>query len=327
MFRWHKLGRVIHPGLFRDKWWMQSFTQSPSVVVLEDRVRMYFCSRNIPDRAGRYCSYINYVDLDKSDPLRIVGMNQAPVIPLGETGTFDEFGTYPVSAIGNGKELRLYYGGITRCETVPFNAAIGCAISADEGLTFTKLGPGPVISYTPDEPFVIGSPKVKIFNDRWYIWYASGRAWNSSEDGIQPVYKIRGAYSDDGINWTKIGRNLLGNILEENECQASGDVNYAEGCYHMFFSYRYNYGFKNSGRGYRTGYAWSDDALHWNRDDQRAGLVISDSGWDTESVSYPNLFRLKDQWFAFYQCNGMGRDGIALARLDGPLTRKVQELT
>jgi predicted GH43/DUF377 family glycosyl hydrolase len=320
MMKWTKLGRVIYPALFSGKWWINDFIQSPSVLVMSDRIRLYFCSRNKPDAHGRYCSYVGYADLDLNDPTKIIAISDEPMIALGETGTFDEFGTYPVSAIRYNDEIRLYYGGITRCATVPFNAAIGCAISKDNGVTFTKFGPGPVISYSPDEPFVVGSPKVKVFNGKWHVWYASGRAWRSNEQGIQPLYKIRGAVSDDGINWKKIGRNLLGNVLEEDECQASGDVNFSGGKYHMLFSYRYNYGFKTPGRGYRTGYAWSDDLINWHRIEGHAGLMISDEPWENESVSYPNLFMLRNEWYAMYQCNGMGKEGIALAKLESPLS-------
>lgn len=320
MLNWKKIGRVLHPAQFNEIWWINDFIQSPAVLVLHDRIRMYFCSRNKPDEKGRYCSYIGFADLDLTNPTNVLAISEEPVIALGETGTFDEFGTYPVSAIRFNNEIRLYYGGITRCATVPFNAAIGCAISTDNGFIFHKTGPGPVISYSPDEPFVVGSPKVKIFNGKWYVWYASGRAWRSNEEGIQPVYKIRGAVSEDGINWTKIGRNLLADVLEEDECQASGDVNYANGRYHMLFSYRYNYGFKNPGRGYRTGYAWSEDLLHWNRIENHAGLVTSDAPYENDSVSYPNLFLHQNEYYAIYQCNGMGKEGVALAKLESPFS-------
>ncbi len=299
---------------------MNDFIQSPSVISFGDKIRMYFCSRSKPDDRGRYCSYIGYADLDPSDLTRVLHVSENPQLALGETGTFDEFGTYPVSAVRFGDEIRLYYGGITRCATVPFNAAIGCAIKSNHSNTFVKLGPGPVISFTPDEPFVVGSPKVKIFNDRWHVWYASGRAWRSVDGSIQPIYKIRSAFSNDGINWTKLERDLLSNVLEDDECQASGDVNYANGVYHMLFSYRYSYGFKTLGRGYRTGYAWSEDLVNWHRKECHAGLTISEEPWENESVSYPHLFQHNNYWYAFYQCNGMGREGIALARLETPLT-------
>jgi len=319
MYRWEKLGQLIHPGMFTDRWWMQDYIQSPATIVLEDKVRMYFCSRNKPDELGRYCSYIGYIDLDNTNPLNILGICNEPLLSLGDTGTFDEFGHYPVTAIKNGKEIKLYYGGITRCESVPFNAAIGGAYSTDGGSTFSKYGPGPVISYTPDEPFVVGSPKVKIFNGKYYVWYASGRAWRKKDNEIQPVYKIRGAVSEDGINWKKFNRNLLNDILEEDECQASGDVTFANGQYHMFYSYRYNYGFKTPGRGYRCGYATSTDLENWTRKDELAGLSVSESGWDSESISYPHLFQVGDKYYALYQGNYMGREGIGIAALIGDL--------
>jgi hypothetical protein len=136
---------------------MNDFIQSPSVISSGEHVRMYFCSRNKPDEQGRYCSYIGYADLDPNDLTKVLSVSEQPQVALGETGTFDEFGTYPVSAVRHEDEIRLYYGGITRCATVPFNAAIGCAISSDGGYTFVKPGPGPIISYSPDEPFVVGS--------------------------------------------------------------------------------------------------------------------------------------------------------------------------
>jgi predicted GH43/DUF377 family glycosyl hydrolase len=321
MLQWKKLGRVLRPEQLRGLWWINDFIQSPSIVSFEDKLRMYFCSRNEPDSLGRYCSYIGYADLDPKDPTRVLAVAEEPQVVLGDIGTFDEFGTYPVSAIVHNNEVRLYYGGIARCATVPFNAAIGCAISSDFGKSFEKLGPGPIISYSPDEPFVVGSPKVKIFNNKWYIWYASGRAWRNTEGEIQPVYKIRGAVSDDGLNWKKIGHNLLANVLEEDECQASGDVNYSKGRYHMFFSYRYNFGFKSPGRGYRSGYAWSEDLVNWHRADEHSGLITSADAWENESISYPNLFRSNGKWYAMYQCNGMGREGVALAELLNPLQR------
>lgn len=52
----------------------------------------------------------------------------------------------------------------------------------------------------------------------------------------EPVYKIRMATSDDGINWTKLNKDLIPSRIEEDEAQASPDVFYANGKYHMFFA-------------------------------------------------------------------------------------------
>lgn len=315
MFKWNKLGRIFNPIDYRDISWMYEYAQAPSIIELEKSVRVFFSSRPKPEN-GQYISRMGYIDLNKDNLLDVISICKAPILSLGGLGTFDEFGTYPVSVIQNEEEIRAYYAGWTRCESVPFNAAIGLAISKDSGESFHRLGAGPVIPYTPDEPFVMGSPKIRKFGNTWYLWYSATREWIPNNGQPQPVYKIRMATSTDGINWNKHGKDLIGNVLEENECQASADVFYYKGKYHMFFSYRYNLNFREPGRGYKIGYASSTDLKHWTRDDEQAGIEASESGWDSESVSYPFVFELKKKVYMLHQGNEMGRFGFGLAELE-----------
>src|SRR5205807_8799985 len=134
------------------------------------------------------------------------------------------FGIYPVSVIRDGGNVLAYYGGWTRCESVPFNVAIGAARSLDGGETFLKLGRGPVLSYSADEPFVLSGPKIRRFADLWYLFYIAGTVWLRSDPKPEPVYRIRMATSRDGIEWQREDRELLPPLLEENEAQASPDV-------------------------------------------------------------------------------------------------------
>jgi predicted GH43/DUF377 family glycosyl hydrolase len=316
MFRWKKLGQVFNPVELKGNHWMKEYAQAPSVLIFDTYVRVYFSSRPRPDLNGQYVSRLGFIDLDRRDLFKIVNICSEPILPLGSLGTFDEFGTYPASVIQTGNEIRVYYAGWTRCESVPFNAAIGVALSYDKGESFSKIGEGPVLSFTPDEPYVLGSPKIRRFNDKWYLWYSSGRTWLHNNGSPQPVYKIRIAESTDGIEWNRIGKNLIDDRLEENECQASPDVFYYKGIYHMFFSYRYNLNFKEKGRGYKIGYAWSNDLINWNRDDTKVGIDVSDSGWDSDSVSYGFVFELDNQIYMFHQGNEMGRYGFGLAQLE-----------
>jgi predicted GH43/DUF377 family glycosyl hydrolase len=315
MFSWEKLGKLFDPADHPNVGWMREFAQSPSVLIFDDHVRVYFCSRPSPTADGQYLSYMSYIDLDRSDLRRIVGICQTHVLGLGKLGTFDEFGTNPVSVIRHHDEVRVYYAGWTRCESVPFNAAIGVAVSHDQGETFARIGDGPVLSYSPDEPFLQGSPRVRKFGDRWYLWYVAGKRWLHTEGRPEPVYKIRMASSDDGINWVKFGRDLIESKLGENECQACADVIFHNGEYHMFFSYRDSKNYKAKQGGYRIGYASSTDLTTWHRRDEVAGMRTSDSGWDSEMVSYPHVFALDGRVYMLYQGNGMGRTGIGLAQL------------
>lgn len=318
MLSWEKMGKLFDPRDLGNDSWMKEFAQSPSVLIFETHVRVYFCSRPAPDADGQFKSFLSYIDLDRNNLLRVVNVCSAPVLDLGGFGTFDEFGTNPISVIREHDEIRVYYAGWTRCESVPFNGAIGIAVSHDGGASFARLGAGPVISYSPDEPFLMGSPRIRKFGDQWHLWYVAGKEWLRTDGKPEPVYKIRMAASEDGIHWVKRGKDLIDSRLGEHECQACPDVIYRDGIYHMFFSYRYSQNYKGKEGGYRIGYASSTDLQHWIRRDEVAGMDVSDSGWDSEMVNYPHVFTLDGDTYMLYQGNEMGRAGIGLAKLVGP---------
>jgi predicted GH43/DUF377 family glycosyl hydrolase len=318
MFKWEKMGKLFDPKDLSGESWMKEFAQSPSVLVDETRVRVYFTSRPAPTPDGQYRSFLTHIDVDRKNPLKILHVCREPVLGLGGYGAFDEFGTTPVSVIRDGEEIRVYYAGWTRCESVPINGAIGIAVSLDKGESFSRLGDGPVISYSPDEPFLMGSPRIRKFGGKWQLWYVSGKEWLRSGGKPEPVYKIRMAFSEDGINWVKHGKDLIENRLGEHECQACPDVIFREGQYHMFFSYRHSQNYKGKEGGYRIGYASSSDMVNWVRCDEKAGMDVSETGWDSEMVNYPHVFMLDGETFMLYQGNEMGRAGMGLARLVAP---------
>jgi hypothetical protein len=319
MFKWKKLGKVFTPQEVSGRPWLQEFAQAPSTLVFDTYVRVYFSCRPPPDQNGQYVSYSAWVDLDRTDLTRVLRVSEQPILPLGGLGEFDEFGTYPVSVIADGQQLRAYYAGWTRCESVPFNVAIGMATSLDGGNTFTKAGTGPVLSYTQDEPFVLSGPKIRRFDGVWYLWYIAGRKWKLVDGRPEPVYKIRMASSSDGVAWERHNRDLIDSRVEDDEAQASPDVFYANGKYHMFFCYRYSGNFRGKQFGYRIGYASSTNLTDWVRDDSKAGIDVADSGWDEEMISYPHLFELDGNTYMAYLGNQVGRHGFGLAILDGTL--------
>ncbi len=315
MFKWEKLGKLFDPRDLGNGSWMREFAQSPSVLIYEKFVRVYFCSRPSPTSDGQYLSYLSFIDLARDNLLSVVNVCEKPALALGACGTFDEFGTNPISVIRDQNQIKVYYAGWTRCESVPFNGAIGIAVSIDDGQSFSRIGHGPVISYSPDEPFLMGSPRIRRFNGLWYLFYVAGKEWLQTSSKPEPVYKIRMASSDDGINWVKHGKDLIESRLGEHECQACPDVIYNNGLYHMFFSYRSTENYKRKEGGYRIGYATSSDMLNWHRNDDEAGMQVSDSGWDSEMVNYPHVFMLDGDTYMVYQGNEMGRTGIGLAKL------------
>ncbi len=319
MFSWKKLGLIFSPQTVKGRPWLQTFAQGPATLVFDDFVRVYFSCRPVADADGKYVSYSAYVDLDRADLRKVLRVSKQPILSLGGLGEFDEFGTYPVSVMRHGDEIRAYYAGWTRCESVPFNVGIGYATSQDDGVTFHKHGNGPILPYTLDEPFVLSGPKIRRFNDTWYLFYIAGRCWKKVEGRSEPVYKIRMAHSDDGICWHKHNQDLIKSRIEADEAQASPDIIYTNGKYHMFFCYRYSSNYRGKAYGYRIGYASSTNLTDWVRDDSKAGIDVSEEGWDSEMISYPHVLMLDGKTYLFYLGNQVGKEGFGLAQLEGEL--------
>lgn len=322
--KWEKLGVVYDPTSDPDRpSWRYDYAQGINTLFLEDRIRIYFCCRQKPDESGKTVSRITYLDVDMNDPMKVLDVSDHPIVELGKLGEFDEHGQYPFSVIRDGDIIRGFYGGVSRCESVPFNVAIGECISTDGGDHFERLGSGPVLSYSYDEPFVIASPKVRKYNGKFYMFYSAGRKW-TQKDGKRPeiCYKIRMAVSDDGVCWEKQHFDLIEDKLGEYESQACGDTIYENGKYHMFFCYRGHEDFRNNPEhSYRIGYATSTDLIRWDRCDGVVGIDISgDPGkFDSEMVAYPHVFRAGGYTYMLYLGNQVGRYGFGLARLIGEL--------
>ena len=312
--QWEKLGHIFTPNDSNSPSWMVEYAQAPNALVLEDRIRVYFTSRPSRDDAGQYVSRVGFIDVDKNDPCRILRVADEPVIELGAAGSFDQHGTYPFSVVQVKEEVTAIYGGWSRCSAVPFDVSLGLARANINDLKFQKVGVGPVLTKSQFEPFVISSPKLRFFDDRYFLFYIAGSKWISG-DNPDPVYSIRMAISRDGENWEKENRPIISNVLGDLEAQASPDVFYLNGFYHMLFCYRHGTDFRNKERGYRIGYAYSDDLLNWTRNDAISNLSISSLGWDSEDISYPNVVLVGDHTYCFYLGNQVGRSGFGVARL------------
>lgn len=316
MNNWKKLGQVFRPQDHQNGW-MKEFAQCTSTLIFDDFLRVYFSCRPQRDNNGQYVSYTSYLDLNRENLMEIKNIADKPVMPLGDLGTFDEFAIYPTSVIRDGEKVLLYYAGWTRCQSTPYTVSIGLAISSDQGKTFQRYSQGPILTNSPFEPFELSGPKIRRFNDRWILYYLAGERWKINENNLaESVYKIRMATSNDGINWTKQNKNIIRDFLPESECQAGPDVSFYNGKYHMYFSYRYAFDFKNNDRGYRIGYATSNDLFNWKREEKNVGIGLSKSGWDSKDMHYPHVFELDDKWYMIYNGNEFGKYGFGLAILE-----------
>lgn len=316
MMQWKKLGQLFdfNASPFTDRY--VSHAQSPQALVLSDRVRIYFSTRS-NDAPGQFLSHVQYVDYDFGFK-NIIGYSEHEVLTLGKLGCFDEHGIFPLSPVRVGDKIYGYTNGIARRVSVAVETGIGFVVSTDDGKTFERLGDGPIVSATTYEPFLVGDAFVRLFNGKYHMFYLFGKKWSEATDHFnsERVYKIGHATSDDGINWQKTNKSIIPDVIDENECQALPTVIKIADRYHMYFCYRHMTGFRDDKtKGYRLGYAYSDDLVNWTRDDNQVGIDLSDTGWDSEMMCYPNIFECNNDVYLLYNGNNFGRNGFGIAKL------------
>jgi hypothetical protein len=197
---------------------------------------------------------------------------------------------------------------------VSYRNAIGVAVSHDDGRTFTRLYRGPVVDRTPSEPHCCGASCVLVETGVWRMWYLSCLRWVVVDGKPEPVYHIKYAESADGAKWKR--RGLV--CIELRSPQEGGItrpcVIKENGIYRMWYSFRGIADYRTDpARSYRIGYAESPDGLRWTRMDDRVGMDVSDSGWDSEMVTYAHVYAHRDRKHMMYNGNGFGRSGIGHA--------------
>lgn len=250
--------------------------QLPTVEV-RDNIRIYFACKEFNK------SFINYIEVDRNDPSKIIYRNTTPVLSPGVRGCFDDSGVMPSCIVDNS----LYYTGWnTNKGDVPYGHGIGLATRV--GNTFVRNHLGPILDRSHDEPFLCNSP----FAMGDLIYYCSGTGW----DGNLPYYQI--ACRKNGYKFVCIANNNISAM--SRPCVVKDDV------YKMWFCC------KHQNIPYEMYYAESQDGLKWDIVD---GPVVKRStvGWDSEMICYPYVASVDNKRYMFYNGNGYGASGIGYA--------------
>jgi len=317
--KWTKKGKIFDPTQYKLPNDCTEFSQSPQTLVFDELVRVYFSTRKKDPVNGMYLSYIAYVDFDKEFN-KIINVSLTTVIELGKLGTFDEHGIFPFNPLKHNNKIMAYTCGWSRRISVAVETSVGLAYSYDKGETFHRVGDGPILTSSLRESVLVGDPFVQVYDDLYHMWYIFGTEWMKS-DGTEPparLYKIAHATSVDRINWKKEeGKQIISDKLNRHECQALPSVTKIGDRYHMYFCYREATDFrKNPKRGYRLGYAYSDDLINWTRDDSNSRLDVTAGDWDSDMMCYPHIFQCDNKVYLLYNGNEFGKFGFGLAVLD-----------
>lgn len=305
--RWRKLGIVYCPdGRFA---WAKTHAMIPTPVRLNDavvRVFVTFCDQNGIGRPG-------YVDVSVQDPTQVLGVSSTPLLDLGEPGTFDENGVLLCSVIREDLERwKMYYVGFELGTKIRYRLLTGLAQSNDGGQSFKRVTRTPVLERSNQELYFRCGPFCMVDQGRYRLWYIAGSEWLDVQGKPMPVYDMRYAESDDGIQWPLEGQMQIP-ITQPDEHGFGRPcvIPKPTGGYRMFYSVR-----RKSYQAYRLGYAESADGNAWTRMDDQLNLDVSPGSFDSDAIMYAAPIAINGKLYVFYNGNDFGRDGFAVAVLE-----------
>jgi len=303
---WQKIGQLFSADKNFD--WMHSHAANPVPYILDannELVRVFFTCRT-----ARNISHIGYVDVDFKNNFKIINISSHPVVAPGSLGMFDDSGAAMGYLIEKDTQFYIFYLGWNLKVTVPWLNTIGLVKANTIDGKFEKLSMAPIMDRSNEDPFSISYPSILLDEGIYKMWYGSNLSWGNDQSEMQHVIKY--AESVDLLHWTRTNQIHIP-LIHKNEYALSKPwVIKDSGIYKMWYSYRGNDNVKT----YRIGYATSIDGKIWKRQDKEAGINVSASGWDSEMICYPSVFKLNSKTYMLYNGNGYGKTGFGLAILD-----------
>lgn len=293
---WRKLGHLYAPD--GSLAWARSYAANPVAEQIDgDVYRIYFSARDEKNRSS-----IGHVTLDIRRPDRILDVAQHAVLAPGDLAMFDDSGASIGCIVPVADQRFLYYMGWHLTVTVPWQNALGLAVSASADQPFARHSRFPVVPLDETDPYTISYPWVMQENGRFRMWYGSNIAWGSEKRDMRHLIKY--AESPDGIHWQRDNTVAIdfGGPGEYAICKPC--VVKDETGYRMWFCAR--------GETYRIFEARSDDGIAWRRLPGLA-LDVTAGAWDSDMVEYPFVFDHAGEKFMLYAGNTFGKTGFGLA--------------
>ena len=298
---WEKLGLIIKPNSKIQ--WMSKWTGASFAIksTQKDVFDIYVTGRDDQNR-----SLIGIIKYNIKS-LKVINIDNHPILNLGEKGTFDENGTsYPWLVKDNNKLLMYYTGWIPTVMT-PFQNHIGLAERKENEEKFKQISKAPILERTNEEPFGTGSVCVIKEEKKWKMWYTCFLGWEDSLSKLKHFYNIKYAESNDGIKWIRKNKTCIDFKEKEEYCIAKPSVIKINNVYHMWYTFR--------GLEYMIGYASSKNGIDWERKDEIVRITTSKKGWDSKSICYPHVFKHEKDLYMLYCGNKYGKEGLGLAKL------------
>ena len=293
---WRKLGHIYVPDGRQP--WARAYADHPVAEHIDgDRYRIYFSTRDVENRSS-----IGTIEIDITDPSKVLHEAEEPVLSPGDLAMFDDSGVSIGCILPFEGKRYLYYMGWHLTVRVPWQNALGLAISAGKNGPFVRYSRFPAVPLDETDPYTISYPWVMRDNGKLRMWYGSNIAWGAEKRDMRHLIKY--AESDDGLHWRRENRIAIDFASPDEYAICKPSVIKDQRGYHMWFCAR--------GEAYRIYYAQSADGLTWQRKEQ-PDLGVSETGWDSEMAAHPFVFDHAGWRYMLYAGNGFGQTGFGLA--------------
>ncbi|MFL1524180.1 hypothetical protein [Pseudomonas sp. O230] len=299
--RWEKLGLLYCPGLKGRHPKLLTHAANPLPLHISGNVyRIFYCGRDYENRSS-----VGAVDIDIVRR-EVVEEHYAPFFVHGPSGSFHADGV----SIGNcyerlGRTYMTFMGWQSPAQG-HWRGDIGRVEIRD--LTIVPESEQLLMGMDHEDPISLAYPWVAPRAQGGFdMWYPSVVSWEVGNGEMLAVLKH--ATSTDGEKWSRHGA-VVPYALGVAQAFSRPSVIQSDDGLHMWFSYR-----AGTGQSYRIGHAVSAVNGQWELALKGLSIDVSDTGWDSEMVEYPFVFRHNDLIYMLYNGNGYGKTGFGLAVL------------
>ena len=299
---WEKLGLIYsNQGIDSDG---RTHASNPTVKVIDETtIEIFFSARDEHSRSSIYSKKFFL----EGDNITGVNGSTSKILKFGDPGYFDDAGASMGCLLHHNNDEYLYYLGWSLTKNTPWHNSIGLAIRPQGSSKFEKYKNIPILDRNEYNPISLSYPWVIKEKNKFRMWHGSNLSWGEKQEDMAHCLKY--AESDDGIKW--YSKDLISVAFKDESeyAMSKPSVILENGLYKMWYSFR--------GKSYRIGYAESKDGFRFERKDNHVGITVSPSGWDSETIEYPNVFDLNGQRYMVYNGNKYGLTGFGLAKWVG----------
>jgi hypothetical protein len=292
---WEKLGQIYQVN--NSNPYLLTHASNPLPLHLDgDVYRIFYNGRN-PDNK----SSVSYVDINIIT-YEIVNDPKTPILTYGDKNSFYSHGISIGNVFSYKEESYIGFMGWQIRDNNHWRGDLG-KFEIKRSLAST---PSMLLDKSSQDPISTSYPYVVKEGNLYKMWYGSTINW-TSENG-EMIHVLKYAESFDTKTWVN-HQLALPYIIGKAQAFSRPTLLKINNTWNMWYSYR-----SGDGTLYRIGHATSNNGKTFNLN-PTPNLTTSPSGWDSEMVCYPYVFRHQNKIYMLYNGNDHGKEGFGLAVL------------